>query len=36
MLATSDLNAIRAAAPDEVIRCEECSRILVRTADSGL
>jgi predicted nucleic acid-binding Zn-ribbon protein len=26
-----------AAAPsDEVIRCEECQRILVRTADSGL
>ena len=36
MLATSDLNAIRAAAPDEVVRCEECRRILVRTAESGL
>jgi uncharacterized protein len=36
MLSTVDLNAIRAAAPDEVIRCEECRRILVRTADSGL
>jgi len=35
-LSTVDLNAIRAAAPDEVIRCEECRRILVRTADSGL
>ena len=33
---TSDLNAIRAAAPDEVLRCEECRRILVRTAESGL
>jgi predicted nucleic acid-binding Zn-ribbon protein len=36
MLSTVDLNAIRAAAPDEVIRCEECRRILVRTAESGL
>lgn len=33
---TSDLNAIRAAEPDEVLRCEECRRILVRTAESGL
>jgi uncharacterized protein len=36
MLSTVDLNAIRAAAPDEVVRCEECRRILVRTAESGL
>jgi uncharacterized protein len=36
MLSTVDLNAVRAAAPDEVVRCEECRRILVRTADSGL
>lgn len=36
MLSTVDLNAVRAAAPDEVLRCEECRRILVRTADSGL
>jgi predicted nucleic acid-binding Zn-ribbon protein len=36
MLSTVDLNAIRAAAPDEVIRCEECRRILIRTPDSGL
>ncbi len=35
-LNTVDLNRIRAAAPDEVVRCEECRRILVRTADSGL
>jgi uncharacterized protein len=35
-LHTVDLNQIRAAAPDEVIRCEECRRILVRTAESGL
>ena len=31
-----DIDHIRAAAPDEVIRCEECRRILVRTAESGL
>ena len=35
-LNTVDLNAIRAAAPDEVLRCEECRRILVRTDESGL
>ena len=35
-LNTVDLNQIRAAAPDEVVRCEECRRILVRTAESGL
>jgi hypothetical protein len=35
-LNTVDLNAIRAAAPDEVLRCEECRRILVRTSESGL
>ena len=35
-LNTVDLNSIRAAAPDEVIRCEECRRILVRTDESGL
>jgi predicted nucleic acid-binding Zn-ribbon protein len=32
----NDLNRIRSAPMDEVIRCEECRRILVRTADSGL
>jgi uncharacterized protein len=31
-----DLNQIRSSAPDEVIRCEECRRILVRTPESGL
>jgi uncharacterized protein len=36
MLSTAELNEIRAAAPDEVIRHEECGRILIRTADSGL
>jgi len=35
-LSTVDLNDIRAAAPDEVVRCEECRRILVRVEDSGL
>ena len=35
-LNTVDLNAIRAAEPDEVLRCEECRRILVRTPESGL
>jgi hypothetical protein len=35
-LNTTDLNRLRDADPDEVIRCEECRRILVRTADSGL
>ena len=31
-----ELEAIRAAAPDTVLRCEECRRILVRTPESGL
>lgn len=35
-LNTTDLNRLRAAPPDEVLRCEECRRILVRTAESGL
>ena len=35
-LNTVDLNQIRSSAPDEVIRCEECRRILVRTPESGL
>jgi uncharacterized protein len=35
-LNTVDLNSIRAADPDEVLRCEECRRILVRTPESGL
>lgn len=35
-LAGSDLANVRAAAEDEVIRCEECRRILVRTKESGL
>ncbi|MBV9871902.1 MAG: hypothetical protein JO214_14900 [Frankiaceae bacterium] len=35
-LNTTDLNAIKDAPEDEVIRCEECRRILIRTAESGL
>ncbi|MCI2240163.1 C4-type zinc ribbon domain-containing protein [Paenibacillus sp. TRM 82003] len=35
-LNASDLGAVRAAAADEVVFCEECGRILVRTAESGL
>jgi len=35
-LAGGDLAAVRAAPADEVLRCEECARILVRTAESGL
>jgi uncharacterized protein len=32
----AELASIKAKAADEVVRCEECSRILVRTAESGL
>ena len=35
-LSDGDLRAIAAAPADEVVRCEECRRILVRTPDSGL
>ncbi len=35
-LSGSELSTARAAAPDEVVRCENCRRILVRTAESGL
>jgi hypothetical protein len=35
-LSGADLMAVREAAADEVLRCEECGRILVRTDDSGL
>jgi predicted nucleic acid-binding Zn-ribbon protein len=31
-----EIQHIRAAAADEVVRCEECRRILVRTGESGL
>lgn len=32
----ADLRSFAAAAEDEVLRCEECGRILVRTPESGL
>ncbi|CAM5558752.1 hypothetical protein SABIM44S_04195 [Streptomyces abikoensis] len=32
----TELNEVRAAAADKVVRCENCSRILVRTSESGL
>ena len=32
----NELGEIRAAAPDELLRHEECRRIMVRTAESGL
>lgn len=35
-LAGSELSRVRSASPDEVVRCEECRRILVRTEESGL
>ena len=35
-LTAADLGAIVRAPEDEVVRCEECQRILVRTAESGL
>jgi uncharacterized protein len=35
-LSGADKARIRATAPDEVVRCEECRRIMVRTAESGL
>jgi predicted nucleic acid-binding Zn-ribbon protein len=35
-LNTTDLNRLRDAPADDVVRCEECRRILVRTAESGL
>ena len=31
-----DLSAARTAAPDDVLRCDNCRRVLVRTAESGL
>ncbi|MFV0130139.1 zinc ribbon domain-containing protein [Streptomyces sp. HMX112] len=32
----TEINEVRAAAPDTVVRCENCRRILVRTSESGL
>ena len=35
-LTASDLGVIAKAPTDEVLRCEECNRILVRTSESGI
>ena len=35
-LTAADLGSIAKAPTDEVLRCEECDRILVRTAESGI
>ncbi len=35
-LDAAELSRIRSAPADEVVRCEECQRILVRTDESGL
>ncbi|MEV7234326.1 C4-type zinc ribbon domain-containing protein [Streptomyces sp. NPDC051020] len=32
----TEINEVKAASPDTVLRCENCRRILVRTAESGL
>ncbi|MGC5342725.1 zinc ribbon domain-containing protein [Streptomyces sp. DT24] len=32
----TEVNDVKAAAPDAVLRCENCRRILVRTSESGL
>ena len=35
-LTGSDLETVRAAAPDEVVMCPDSNAILVRTGESGL
>lgn len=35
-LDSAEISRLRSLASDEVVRCEECSRILVRTSESGL
>lgn len=35
-LSGSERAQVKAAPPDEVVRCEECRRIMIRTAESGL
>jgi len=35
-LAGADRARVKSAAPDEVVICEECRRIMVRTTESGL
>ncbi|MFI1867878.1 zinc ribbon domain-containing protein [Streptomyces jumonjinensis] len=32
----TELNEVRKASPDTVLRCENCHRILIRTAESGI
>lgn len=32
----ADLNRVKSAPADDVVRCEECRRIMVRTSESGL
>ncbi|WP_369242922.1 zinc ribbon domain-containing protein [Streptomyces sp. R21] len=32
----TEVNEVKAASPDTVLRCENCGRILVRTSESGL
>ncbi|MER5479123.1 C4-type zinc ribbon domain-containing protein [Streptomyces sp. NPDC002734] len=32
----TEVNEVRAAAPETVVRCENCRRILVRTSESGI
>ncbi|MCX4233306.1 zinc ribbon domain-containing protein [Streptomyces ortus] len=32
----TEVNEVKAAAPDQVLRCENCRRILIRTSESGL
>ncbi len=32
----TEINEVKTAKPDEVVRCENCRRILVRTPESGL
>jgi uncharacterized protein len=35
-LAGSELSSVRTAKPEQVVRCDNCGRILIRTAESGL
>jgi len=35
-LSGSELSRVRSTPPDEVIRCDECRRILIRTSESGI
>ncbi len=36
MLSSADLDRVRGAEPDDVVRCDECGAIMVRTQESGL